>query len=172
MSKSPTDSPWRPPTIGVGRVGRAHGLDGAVYLDGHGGGVRLRPGLDVTVGGVATVIAERRGTDARPIVRFELAADRSAAEALRGREVEVAASELPPPDDEAGEYAHVDLIGCRVLAGSRELGSVAGVLAYPANDVLDVRSSDGGQVLIPFAGDVVLEVDVAARRIAIRDDFL
>jgi 16S rRNA processing protein RimM len=172
MSKSPTDSPWRPPTIGVGRVGRAHGLDGAVYVDGHGGAVSLRAGLEVTVGGVATEIVERRGTDARPIVRFELAADRTAAEALRGREVEVAASELPPPDDEAGEYAHVDLIGCRVCAGSTEVGTVAGVLVYPANDVLDVRSGDGGQLLIPFADDVVHEVDVAGRRIAIRDDFL
>ena len=172
MSKSPTDSPWRPPTIGVGRVGRAHGLDGAVYLDGHGGAVALRPGLQVTVGGVAAVIAERRGTDTRPIVRFDLAADRTAAEALRGREVEVAASELPPPDKEAGEYAHVDLIGCRVFAGASALGDVAGVLVYPANDILDVRGADGGQVLIPFAEDVVLEVDVAGRRIAIRDDFL
>lgn len=172
MSKSPTDSPWRPPTIGVGRVGRAHGLDGAVYLDNHGGAVPLRPGLQVMVGGVAAVIAERRGTDSRPIVRFDLAADRAAAEALRGREVEVPASELPEPDEEAGEYAHVDLIGCRVLAGAHELGVVAGVLVYPANDVLDVRSDDGGQVLIPFAADVVYEVDVAGRRIAIRDDFL
>lgn len=172
MSKSPTDSPWRPPTISVGRVGRAHGLDGAVHLDGHGGAVRLHPGLRVTVGGVATTIADRRGTDERPILRFELAADRAAAEALRGLAVEVAASELPPPDAEAGEYAHIDLIGCRVLAGAHEVGAVADVLVYPANDVLDVRSGDGGRVLIPFATDVVHEVDVAGRRIAIRDDFL
>jgi 16S rRNA processing protein RimM len=172
MSKSPTDSPWRPPTIVVGRVGRAHGLDGSVYLDGHGGAVPLRPGLRVTVGGVTTLIAARRGADTHPIVRFELAADRAAAEAMRGREVEVAASELPPPDEQAGEYAHVDLIGCRVLCGAQELGAVADVLAYPANDVLDVRSDDGGQVLIPFADDVVRQVDIAGRRIAIRDDFL
>src|SRR5579871_2712665 len=101
MSKSPADTPWRPPTIGVGRVGRPHGLDGAVHLDGHGGSVRLRAGLQVTVGGVPAVIAERRGTDERPILRFDIAADRTAAEALRGRAVEVSAAELPPPDDEA-----------------------------------------------------------------------
>ena len=86
--------------------------------------------------------------------------------------MQVAAAELPPPDDEAGAYAHVDLIGCRVAAGAHELGVVADVLAYPANDVLDVRAADGAQVLIPFADDVVREVDVAGRRIAIRDDFL
>jgi ribosomal 30S subunit maturation factor RimM len=58
-----------------------------------------------------------------------------------------------------------------VTAGGRELGTVADVLVYPANDVLDIR---GGEepVLLPFVEDVVLSVDVAAREIAIRDDFL
>ncbi len=169
MSKSPADTPWRPPTVVVGRVGRAHGLDGAVHLEGHGGAVPLRSGLEVTLGGRPAVVVERRGTDQRPILRFDCASDRDAAEELRGQEVEVSASVLPEPDPD--DYLHVDLIGCRVTAGDRELGTVADVLVYPANDVLDIR---GGEepVLVPFVADVVLSVDVAARRIAIRDDFL
>jgi len=169
MSKSPADRPWRPPTIVVGRVGRAHGLDGAVHLDGHGGAVPLRAGQEVTLGGAPAVIVERRGTDLRPILRFDCASDRDAAEGLRGRAVEVPASALPEPD--ADDYLHVDLIGCRVTSGGREVGTVADVLVYPANDVLDIR---GGEepVLVPFVEDVILSVDVAARRIAIRDDFL
>jgi 16S rRNA processing protein RimM len=170
MSKSPADTPWRPPTIVVGRVGRAHGLDGAVHLEGHGGAVPLRAGLDVTLGGRPAVIVERRGSDLRPILRFDCAADRDAAERLRGLDVEVPASALPDPDPD--DYLHVDLIGCRVTTGDRELGTVADVLVYPANDVLDVRGGEGEPVLVPFAADVVLEVDVAGRRIAIRDDFL
>lgn len=169
MSKSPADTPWRPPTVVVGRVGRAHGLDGAVHLEGHGGAVPLRSGLEVTLGGRPAVIVERRGTDQRPILRFDCASDRDAAEGLRGREVVVPASVLPEPDPD--DYLHVDLIGCRVTAGDRELGTVADVLVYPANDVLDIR---GGEepVLVPFVDDVVLSVDVAGRLIAIRDDFL
>jgi 16S rRNA processing protein RimM len=169
MSKSPADRPWRPPSVVVGRVGRAHGLDGAVHLERPGGAVALRSGLQVTLGGRPAVIVERRGTDQRPILRFDCAADRDAAEALRGQEVEVAAAALPEPDPDA--YLHVDLIGCRVSAGGRELGTVADVLVYPANDVLDIR---GGEepVLVPFVEDVVLSVDVGAREIAIRDDFL
>jgi 16S rRNA processing protein RimM len=169
MSKSPADRPWRPPTIVVGRVGRAHGLDGAVHLDGHGGAVPLRAGQEVTVGGAPAVIVERRGTDQRPILRFDCASDRDAAEGLRGRDVEVPASALPEPD--ADGYLHVDLIGCRVTSGEREVGTVADVLVYPANDVLEIR---GGEepVLVPFAADVIVAVDVAARHIAIRDDFL
>jgi 16S rRNA processing protein RimM len=169
MSKSPADRPWRPPTIVVGRVGRAHGLDGAVHLDGHGGAVPLRAGQEVTLGGAPAVIVERRGTDQRPILRFDCASDRDAAEGLRGRDVEVPASALPEPD--ADDYLHVDLIGCRVTSGEREVGTVADVLVYPANDVLEIR---GGEepVLVPFAADVIVAVDVAARHIAIRDDFL
>ena len=169
MSKSPADRPWRPPTIVVGRVGRAHGLDGAVHLDGHGGAVPLRAGQEVTLAGTAAVIVERRGTDQRPILRFDCASDRDAAERLRGRDVEVPSSALPEPD--ADDYLHVDLIGCRVTSGEREVGTVAEVLVYPANDVLDIR---GGEepVLVPFAADVIVSVDVAARHIAIRDDFL
>jgi 16S rRNA processing protein RimM len=169
MSKSPADTPWRPRSVVVGRVGRAHGLDGAVHLEGHGGAVELRSGLAVTLAGRPAVIVERRGTDQRPILRFDCAADRDAAEALRGQEVAVAAAALPEPDPD--DYLHVDLIGCRVRAGGRDLGTVADVLVYPANDVLDIR---GGEepVLVPFVADVVLSVDVAAREIAIRDDFL
>ena len=169
MSKSPADRPWRPPTIVVGRVGRAHGLDGAVHLDSHGGAVPLRAGQEVRLGGAPAVIVERRGTDQRPILRFDCASDRDAAERLRGRDVEVPSSALPEPD--ADDYLHVDLIGCRVTSGGREVGTVADVLVYPANDVLDIR---GGEepVLVPFAADVIVSVDVADRHIAIRDDFL
>ena len=172
MSKSPTDTPWRPPTIVVGRVGRAHGLDGAVYLDGHGGAVPVRRGLEVTVGGRPAEITDRRGGVSHPILRFDLASDRTAAEALRGRDVEVPASVLPPPQPDADDYLHVDLIGCRVTSGGHELGTVADVLSYPANDVLEVRSHDPEPVLVPFAADVVETVDLAGRLITIRSDFL
>lgn len=170
MSKSPTDTPWRPPRIVVGRIGRPHGLDGAVYVEDHGGAVPLRAGLEVTVGGRPAVIVERRGADSHPIVRFDIAADRTAVEELRGRNVEVEAAALPESDPD--EYLHVDLIGCRVFAGERELGTVAGVLTYPANDVLEVRLGDDPAVLVPFAADVIEAIDIADRRIAIRGDFL
>ena len=93
------------------------------------------------MGGRAAQIVDRRGSDSHPIVRFDLVADRNAAEALRGYDVEVPASALPPPEPDADEYAHVDLIGCRVTSGERLLGTVSDVLVYPANDVLEVRST-------------------------------
>ncbi len=169
MSRSSTDTPWRPDRIVVGRIGRPHGLDGAVYLEGHGGVVPLAPGTRVTIGEQTAVIRGRRGTDQRPILRFDLAATREDAEALRGQPVSVPSHRLPQPD--ADEYLHVDLIGCAVFAGDRRLGEVVAVLEYPANDVLDVRGGEQ-DILLPFAADAVLEVDVAGRRIRVREDIL
>ena len=155
----------------MGRVGRPHGLDGSVHVDGHGGVVPLRPGTALEVGGRPAVIIERRGTAERPILRLDLATDRDGAEALRGRELSVPSASLP--DTEGDEFFHVDLIGCSVRSGARELGTVHDVLAYPANDILDVRPGDGSEpLLIPFAEDVVTAVDVSERVVTIREDFL
>lgn len=171
MSRSPADAPWRPERIVVGRVGRPHGLDGSVHIEGHGGVVSLRAGTEVEVGGRPAVIVERRGTAERPILRLDLASDRDGAEAMRGTDVTVPSAALPAT--ERDEFFHVDLIGCSVRSGARELGTVRNVLAYPANDVLDVRADEGSEpVLIPFAEDVVIGVDISERVVTIREDFL
>lgn len=171
MSTSPNSNPhpWRPVEIVVGRVGRPHGLDGAFKLEGHGGAVPLQAGTTITVGGRSVVIAERRGTDERPILRLGIASTREAAEELRGAEVSVSTDTLPEPDED--EYFHIDLIGCEVFSGARLLGTVTTVHAYPANDVLELAGQDG-VVLVPFAADVVEQVDLHARRIDVREDFL
>lgn len=171
MSRSPADPHWRPDRIVVGRLGRPHGLDGAVHLDGHGGVVRLDPGMHVEVGGRPAVILERRGMPERPILRLDIAADRDAVAALRGQDVAVEAAALPDTGED--EYFHVDLIGCAVRSGDRELGTVTDVQSYPANDVLQISPGAGADaILVPFAADVVLGVDLAERLITIRPDFL
>ena len=142
-----------------------------MHLDGHGGAVPLDAGTDLEVGGRRAVVVSRKGTAERPIVRLDLASDREGAEALRGSEVTVAAGTLPAT--EGDEYFHVDLIGCTVRAGARELGTVSDVLAYPSNDVLEVRAGKGSEpVFVPFVDDVVTLVDVAGRVVGVREDFL
>ena len=142
-----------------------------MHLDGHGGAVPLDAGTDLEVGGRRAVVVSRKGTAERPIVRLDLASDREGAEALRGCEVTVSAGTLPAT--ERDEYFHVDLIGCTVRAGDRELGTVSDVLAYPSNDVLEVRAGKGSEpVFVPFVDDVVTLVDVAGRVVGVREDFL
>jgi 16S rRNA processing protein RimM len=157
---------WRPARIVIGTVGRAHGLDGSFHLNGYGGAVPLEPGMPLRVGERDAVAEARKGTTERPLLRLDIAGDRTAAEELRGLDVTVDAALLPPLDED--EYLHVDLIGCAVVAEERELGSVTAVHEYPANDVLEL---DGGEML-PFVDEVVLEVDIQGRRIVVSKEVL
>jgi 16S rRNA processing protein RimM len=157
---------WRPERIVIGTVGRAHGLDGSTYLNGHGGAVEVRRGMPVRVGDRDTRIAARKGTDDHPVLRFELASSREDAEALRGLEVSVSTSLLREPEED--EYHHVDLLGCRVESDGASLGAVAAIHEYPANDVLELDTG----ALVPFVDEVVEEVDVPGRRIVVRPGVL
>jgi len=126
--------------------------------------VPLEPGTAVTVGDRPTVIASRKGTAEKPIVRFEIAASREAVEALRGLPVTVESASLPEtPED---EFFHVDLVGCLVRAADRDLGVVVAVHQYPANDALELDSGE----LIAFVDDVIEAVDPPARLITVRED--
>jgi 16S rRNA processing protein RimM len=164
MSRSQPDPSWRPERVTVGRIGKPHGLDGSVHLTGHGGAIPMEPGTAVLVGQQEAVIVSRKGTAERPILRFDIASSRNDVEALRGLSVTVEAGSLPDtPDD---EFFHVDLLGCTVRAGERELGVVVAVHEYPANDALELDSGD----LVPFVDDVVEAVDPPARLITVRED--
>jgi 16S rRNA processing protein RimM len=91
--------------------------------------------------------------------------DRERAQALRGTPVGVRRSQLPRL--EAGDYYWADLVGLDVVGpGDTVLGQVRGLIATGANDVLVVQGDR--ERLVPYLPDrVVLEVDLAARRIRV-----
>jgi 16S rRNA processing protein RimM len=150
----------------AGRVGRPHGLDGSFHV------VEAEPralveGTPVEVGSRPARIVARKGSDARPIVRLDAAADRTAAEALRGTELVVPDDVVPPLGED--EYWAEELVGCLVVADdARELGRVRRLLAYPSCELLEL--DDG--TLVPLVHDCVREVDVAAKRIEVDGGFL
>ena len=87
-------------------------------------------------------------------------ADRDAADALRGTEVWVARSTLPPPAP--GEYYWVDLEGLRVVnLEGVSFGTVSHLFSTGANDVL-VAQGDRER-MIPFVEpDFIKSVDFDA----------
>jgi len=119
----------------------------------------------VRVGEREAVVMGRKGTADRPLLRLDITDSRQSVEALRGADVSVAADALPATEQD--EFFHVDLLGCRVVCGDRELGIVARVQEYPANDVLEL---DSGQ-LVPFVDEVVVAVDVPGRTLRVVEDF-
>jgi 16S rRNA processing protein RimM len=154
----------------VGRVGRAHGLDGSFYVT-RPRARMLTLGTKLIVAGTSTVIVRRAGTEQRPIVRLEGVENREGAEALRGSELSAEPRDAPVLGE--GEWWAHELEGCTVADGRRLLGTVTRLVELPSCEALEVRPLEGGEpVLVPMVKDAVRSVDVAARRIDVDLEFL
>jgi len=172
-SRSSTDAPQRREGLwACGTLGRAHGLDGELYVDllPHGleylsSGERFHLG-DEGGGGVRPVRLRRSGgSDRRPLVRLEGVETRAAARALHGSVLLASAATL----DEGGFYMVSELIGARALCGAESLGTVSDVLMAPAHDILEIAPDEGGEPrLVPLVAELV-EVDRAAGVVRVRE---
>jgi len=158
------------PTIVVGLVTRAHGLRGEVAVQNRSDNPdRWVPGAVVfTEQGRSLTVRAARMQGVKLTVTFDEVADRTAAEALRGAVLVVPVSWLPDLGED--EWWPHDLEGCRVMTESgRDLGEVREVIANPANDLWVADEAAGAETLVPALKDVLIDVDVAAKRIVVRD---
>ncbi len=149
----------------AGRVGRPHGLDGHFHVT-QPTPQLLEPGVPVRIGDQPARITSRKGTADAPILRVDLASDRSAAIALRGKELVVDRADAPSLDDD--EYWAEDLVGCRVVDGDRSLGTVLALLALPSCEALELE----GGLIVPLVRDAIRSIDVQERIIEIDSEFL
>jgi 16S rRNA processing protein RimM len=85
------------------------------------------------------------------------------AEKLVGAELRIPMAERAPAPE--GEYYSSDLIGCEVVEkGGEPLGQVMDWQDYGAGGLLVVKGA-GGELLVPFAKAICVEIDIAGRRI-------
>jgi 16S rRNA processing protein RimM len=160
-SNSSTD----PQRFVVGRLGRPHGLDGflGLYIEEEDAAM-IQPGTTLFVNDRPLVVRALRRVDRGFQVAFEGFEDRVSAEEIRGGNVLIEERrELGE-----GEYWPGDLIDLQVYdqEGSR-LGKVIDVLFGPGQDRLLVETETGATFEVPFVGDLVPSVDIAAGRIDI-----
>ena len=103
----------------------------------------------------------------RLVLKFRGIDSISEAEGWRGGEVRIPAGERKPPPD--GEYYLSDLDGCAVVeqASGRRIGSVCGWQETGGVILLEVNKDTGGEVLIPFARSICVEIDMPARTIKV-----
>jgi 16S rRNA processing protein RimM len=100
------------------------------------------------------------------LAQLACAADRTAAEAMRGLLVGAPRAALPPTGPD--EYYWADLVGLEVLNTRDEsLGRILGLIDTPANTVLRIGDGECNERLVPFVAAVVVEVDLAARRVRV-----
>jgi 16S rRNA processing protein RimM len=174
--------------VTVGRIGRPHGLRGEVRIE-----VRTdEPDLRFHDASRLTVRAPRAGApvpdsltvattrwhQGRLLVGFAEVPDRTAAEALRDCLLLVDVDPTARPDDPEEYYDH-QLLGLAVDAlppgldgydaPPQRVGTVTEVLHGGGQDVLVVRRDDGREVMVPFVGALVPEVDVVAGRVVVAD---
>ena len=98
------------------------------------------------------------------VAKLEGVDDRDQAYALRGMEISVARSSLPPPADD--EYYWSDLIGLTAVNREGiELGKVDSLMETGAHDLLVIKGKR--EYLIPFVGQFVGTVDVAGGQIEV-----
>jgi len=157
------------PTVVVGVVAKPHGIRGDVTVQNRSDNpdrwtvdsfVFDREGIRYRVVGV-------RKQGARLVIRFDGVDDRTAAEALRGKELLVPESWLPTLPE--GEWWPSQIEGCRVVTDDgHELGVVTVVIANPANDLWVTVDDAGDETLIPALADLLLQIDVVAKRIVVR----
>lgn len=101
-------------------------------------------------GGRTLTLVRARDGSRGAIAQFEEIADRTAAEALRGEELTVPRSALPPLEE--GEYYHADLIGRAVATpDGQPVGAVVAVENFGAGDILEIAPEDGQPFMVPIA---------------------
>jgi 16S rRNA processing protein RimM len=159
----------RPAWLRAGRVGKPHGLDGSFYVTEPKPRL-LDAGRSLLIGGQSARVAERKGTDQRPIIQLEGLRGRDAADSRRGEELLVAREEAPELEED--EWWEEDLEGCAVFAGGQTVGVVRRLVALPSCEALEVERPDADALLVPLVSGAVRSVDVEGREITIDLDFL
>ena len=171
----------------VGRISKAHGIRGEVIVE-----VRTDdPATRFVVGSVlatdstavgrsladiglpaaavpSTLTIETvRPHHGRLIIAFAGVYDRNGADTLRGVQLCVDSSTVPPPGD-PDEFNDFELVGLAAVdtAGER-IGEVVRVEHAPASDLLVLRRPDGRTALVPFVAAIVPEVDVPGGRVVV-----
>jgi 16S rRNA processing protein RimM len=135
----------------------AHGITGEVRLKlfGDGPDSLKRYGTFDAAGRMLTLKSIRPGPQGA-VARFTQVNDRNAAEELRGTQLTVPRSALPPLEE--GEYYHVDLIGlpCISSEGGEPLGRIVAVENFGAGDILEIErpaqgdGKPGGRFMVPI----------------------
>ncbi len=126
----------------VGRIVKPHGLRGEVVVELFTNrDERLAPGAILSAPGGALVVQRAQAHQHRWIVKFAGVTKREDADELR--DVVLSAEPLDDPD---AMWVH-EMIDAEVLESSgASVGTVTGILANPAGDILEV----GPTILIPL----------------------
>jgi 16S rRNA processing protein RimM len=155
----------------VGRIARPHGIRGQVVVNPETDFVneRFRVGATVWTRGAsgeeALTVSSFRVQSGRPVIAFNGFARIEDVERLAGQELRVPEEALQPL--EPGQFYHHQLVGCVVeTTDGAAVGEVERVEGGTGGSRL-VIGGRRGEILVPLAAEICVDIDVAARRIRI-----
>ncbi len=162
----------RPQLVLMGRAAGAFGVAGELKVFSHAEdpGVFLRAGT-VYIGpnpesARAYTLQGQRPHSGRLLFRLKELENREAAQALAGQWVYLDRQALPPLGED--EYYWFELKGAEVeTASGRKLGRLEAVLDFGAHELWLVKGPGGREAILPVIEGVVLEMDLAARRLVV-----
>jgi len=171
MQKQNNSQP--PKRICLGKIKGVHGVRGLVTVLPYGDDPKLLESLSPLYIGQAadttlslTLKSKKKG---EYLAAIEGITDRTEAEKLKNTELWVAREKLPEIKEE-GRYYYEDLKGLSALDESGEIiGKVSHVDDFGAGDLLDITLDKGGSFMLPFNEEAVINVDLTAGTITLRD---
>ena len=155
----------------VGRIARPHGLRGQVAINPETDFIEQRFAAGATVwtrsatGDEQLTVSSLRVQNGRPIVGFEGFERIEDVERLAGLELRVPEDALQPL--QPGTYYEHQLVGCTVETVSGDaIGEVAKVEGGAGASRVAINGPHG-EILIPLAVDICVEIDIANKKIRI-----
>jgi len=155
----------------VGRIARTHGIRGQVIIAPETDFVEERFHVGATMwcrttrGDEQLTVASMRVQKGRPIVGFDGFASIDEAERVTGAELRIPEDALQPLND--GTFYHHQLIGCAVdTIGGERIGEVVRVAGGSSGSLLEIEGPRG-QILVPLAAAICVDIDVHGKRIRI-----
>jgi 16S rRNA processing protein RimM len=158
-----------PNMLRVGQVKAAFGVRGAVKVEPLTDfDDRFAVGSELWLEGDRHRVEWTKASGPGLVVKLTGVADRTRAELLRGRYLEVPAADARPLAE--GAWYHHQLLGLDVVTESgRRLGRLGSILSRPANDVWVVSGEDAAEHLVPATRDAVHAVDLERGQVTVAD---
>lgn len=152
----------------IGKIVNAVGLKGEVKVYNYSGSPEIYATAEaVYVDDELMEVENLRLQKNMVILKLAGIEDRNAAEAAKNREIFVTEDDLP--ELEEGEYYIRDLIGMEVaLEDGSHLGTMTDVIQNSAQDIFQLRTDEGKNVLIPRVPEFILDINTDERKITVR----
>ena len=152
----------------IGKAVNVVGLRGEIRVYNYSDGIEIYELADeLYIGKELYKVQNVRLQKNMVVLKVEGIDDRNAAEKTRGREIFVSEEYLPQLPE--GVHYVRDLIGMEVfLENGSRIGTVKNIIQNTAQDVYDIETEEGSQVLIPGVPEFLIDINEETRRITVR----